>query len=95
MDMIRCLKNAKVIKIEVQDRGYDYTLLGQNIDQTLGDAMAQICFVLQKVKQSRFAARKKRCLTHRLKYFFYGTLAKMAKGKLRARLRGKMQKYYN
>jgi hypothetical protein len=52
IDLIVKLKDAKTWKIEIQDRGYDYSLLGKNIDQTLGEAMAQIYFVLQKEEKN-------------------------------------------
>ncbi len=47
-DLIKILPNCKVLKIELQDDFYDYSLVGQNIDQTRKEAMAQIVFVLQK-----------------------------------------------
>jgi len=52
VDLVAGLGDARVWKIELQDRGYDYSLVGKGIDQTLGEAMAQIWFVLQK-KQER------------------------------------------
>lgn len=47
IELISILPDAKIIKIAIQDEGYDYTL-PKNVDQTLGRAMAQIVFVLQK-----------------------------------------------
>lgn len=47
LDLVRSLPDAQVIKVELQDYGYDYTQ--KDVDQTYcNDAMAQICFVLRK-----------------------------------------------
>jgi predicted SAM-dependent methyltransferase len=46
VDLISILDDCRVIKIERQDYNYDYSKLG--FDQTLGDATAQIYFILQK-----------------------------------------------
>lgn len=39
--------NGKVEEIILQDFGYNYSLKGK--DQTLGDAMAQILFIVRKI----------------------------------------------
>ena len=46
IELVSSLPNGHLIKLETQDRGYDYALANQ--DQTLGEAMAQICFVVKK-----------------------------------------------
>ena len=47
LDLVRSLPDAQVIKVELQDYGYDYTQ--KDVDQTYcNDAMAQICFILRK-----------------------------------------------
>lgn len=45
--LINSLQNVKIIKIELQDHMYDHSLHGP--DQTLGKALAQIVFCLQKI----------------------------------------------
>jgi SAM-dependent methyltransferase len=47
-DLIKTLPNANVVKLELQDDGYDYSLLGYGFDQTIYGALAQICFILNK-----------------------------------------------
>lgn len=49
-DLLKLLSNYQIIKLQVQDKGYNYQL--KNIDQTfkLG-AMAQILLVLKKVNK--------------------------------------------
>ncbi len=51
LDLVHILPRRKVIYIKTMDRGYDYTKLGTNEDQTLGDAEAGIEFVVQKVRE--------------------------------------------
>ncbi|MDR2419716.1 MAG: class I SAM-dependent methyltransferase [Puniceicoccales bacterium] len=65
VDLIAALKNAKIWKIELQDRGYDYSLLGKNIDQTKGEAMAQICFILQKEEEEKAGTKARMAETKR------------------------------
>lgn len=48
IELISSLQDAKIIKISIQDDDYDYNLQSKT-DQTLGIAMAQIVFVLQKI----------------------------------------------
>jgi len=47
-DLIKTLRYAKIIKVELQDKNYDYTKNRE--DQTRKDALAQICFILKKEK---------------------------------------------
>jgi hypothetical protein len=50
LDLLSSLPDAEIIKIELQDDGYDYSpeVLASKADQTLGEAEAQIVFVLRK-----------------------------------------------
>lgn len=75
LDLIKKLPHAKILKIEQQDMGYDYSLVGKNIDQTLQEAVAQICFVLQKTIENEK-------LVHiGIKYFAYRLLTNFTFGK--------------
>lgn len=50
VDLLKLLDNKEVIKLEVQDKGYNYKI--KNIDQTaLYGAMAQILFVVKKYEK--------------------------------------------
>ena len=46
LDMVKQIKGFDTIKIELHDFGYDRSLIG--VDQTLGNAMAQIMIILRK-----------------------------------------------
>lgn len=46
IELLSSLKNARVLKLEVQDNNYNYLL--EETDQTLGNATAQICCCIQK-----------------------------------------------
>ena len=46
IEMLSSLKNARLLKLEVQDNNYNYLL--EETDQTLGNATAQICCCIQK-----------------------------------------------
>lgn len=46
IELLSSLKNARVLKLEVQDNNYNYLL--EDTDQTLGNATAQICCCIQK-----------------------------------------------
>jgi predicted SAM-dependent methyltransferase len=50
IDLVKALDDVEVVKIETQDDYYDYSedVLSSKADQTLGAALAQICFVLRK-----------------------------------------------
>ena len=48
IELLSSLQDARILKIEVQDNKYNYSL--KDTDQTLGDATAQICFCVQKSK---------------------------------------------
>ena len=48
IELISSLKDARILKIEVQDHHYNYNV--KNADQTLGEATAQISFCIQKSK---------------------------------------------
>lgn len=48
IELFSSLKDARILKIEVQDNNYNYNL--KEVDQTLGSATAQICCCLQKNK---------------------------------------------
>jgi hypothetical protein len=42
-------ENVAIKLIQILDQGYDYSLLGKKIDQTLGAALAQIDFIVEKL----------------------------------------------
>ena len=46
IELLSSLKNARVLKLEVQDNNYNYLL--EETDQTLGNTTAQICCCIQK-----------------------------------------------
>lgn len=46
VDLVRALPGARLVSAEVQDYGYDYSLT--NIDQTLGESLAQLQVVARK-----------------------------------------------
>lgn len=70
LDLVRSLPDAQVIKVELQDYGYDYTL--KDVDQTFcKDAMAQICFVLCKGNPDKQIDRPRSFITQPRKHFFY------------------------
>ncbi len=48
IELLSSLKDARILKLEVQDNHYNYNL--KNTDQTLGNAVAQICCCVQKNK---------------------------------------------
>lgn len=48
IELISTLPQGRLLKLELQDKGYDYSR--HNEDQTWGPAMAQICFVVKKDK---------------------------------------------
>jgi SAM-dependent methyltransferase len=52
LELHKNLPNAKIISAEVQDNGYDYSL-PKEIDQTMGDALAQIQVVAKKMKRRK------------------------------------------
>ena len=47
-DLVKLLDNSKLILLEKQDVGYDYSIT-DNRDQTLGDAMAQDILIVKKL----------------------------------------------
>lgn len=47
IELIYSLQNVKLLKLELQDNGYVHNM-EKETDQTLGNAVAQICFCLQK-----------------------------------------------
>lgn len=47
LDLVKTIPNTKLITMELQDIGYNRNIL--NKDQTTGNAMAQILFILQKI----------------------------------------------
>lgn len=49
--LLSSLQDARIMKIEIQDNNYNYTL--KDIDQTLGNATAQIVCCVQKNKAYR------------------------------------------
>ena len=53
IELISSLEDARILKIEVQDNHYNYNL--KDVDQTLGDATAQIVFCIQKNKEYKNA----------------------------------------
>jgi SAM-dependent methyltransferase len=56
VELLSTLKDARILKMEVQDNNYNYDLA--DTDQTLGDASAQICCCIQKNKKYRNADYK-------------------------------------
>jgi len=49
IDLVRGLPDCRVLKVALQDDGYDYTAGGAGGDQLWGQAVAQIQFVLRKL----------------------------------------------
>lgn len=47
VELVRTLPGAKLISAELQDYGYDYAL--RDVDQTLGEALAQLQVVCRKL----------------------------------------------
>lgn len=80
IDMVKRLPDAEILKIEIQDDRYDYTL--HDVDQTFQgngmDAMAQIAVVLQKnsISASKFQSLKIRFFYAARKFY---SRIKMAK----------------
>lgn len=56
IELLSSLKDARILKIEVQDNNYNYYL--EDKDQTLGEASAQICCCIQKNKKYKNADYK-------------------------------------
>jgi len=52
LDMIHILSNYTIIKIELVDTNYDYSLQKEKQDQTMGDAEANIEIILKKEKRN-------------------------------------------
>src|SRR5574344_1676956 len=77
-DLIKTLPNAKIIKIQLQDFKYDYSIVGQNVDQTLGEATAQICVIVQKIEKQNM---KSMFYHPKFQYFMYKILSKITSGK--------------
>lgn len=72
------MPNAKIIKIQLQDFKYDYSIVGQNVDQTLGEATAQICVIVQKIEKQNM---KSMFYHPKFQYFMYKILSKITSGK--------------
>lgn len=91
IDLVSNLPNAKILKIELQDKDYDYKKMYQNIDQTLGDAMAQICIICQKI--SPVKRKKQYNFLYFLKFLFYTFLAYILLYN-KQKFKDKAKKYY-
>ena len=67
LDLLKNLPNCKILKIELQDDLYDYSLTDPNIDQTMKEAMAQIAIIMQKKSNNVKRIRKHTKIIKKLK----------------------------